>query len=191
VRRSCSRWNAQAQPVVTSEYDANDGLLKSVTDTAVGAGLDVVRTQIEEVIDTDYYRQYGVALTLRGKFPELMRWIHARLEPMAFYVIPKLKITPDKEDPEKVTAQVVIWRWYSNVTAPVADEAAAAPAETTVSPTEATVAPVENPGSPPQDPAPPPAAEPAPVFPTPVIPDPASPPNPAAPAPTPTPPPSA
>jgi hypothetical protein len=105
-------WLVQVQPAAESELQANEGLLEHLRSSATAAGLEISKTQIEATHQTEYYRQFGVSLLLKGDLPPLMRWVHGLLGPQSFYVVPQLRISPDKEDPEKVTAQVRVWRWY-------------------------------------------------------------------------------
>lgn len=105
-------WLAQAQPVAKSELEANQGLLDVLQGSASAAGLEIQKPVIDPVHKTDVYRQFGVSFTVKGEVPALMGWIHSTLQPGSFYVVPSLRITPDKEVPEKVTAQVRFWRWY-------------------------------------------------------------------------------
>jgi hypothetical protein len=105
-------WLTQVQPAAESELQANEGLLERLRNSATGVGMEISKTQIEATQQTDYYRQFGVTLLLKGNLPPLMRWVHSLLTPDAFYVMPQLRISPDKEDPNKVTALVRVWRWY-------------------------------------------------------------------------------
>ncbi len=112
-------WLAQSLPVMTTELEANQGLLDVLQNTAHEAGLEIKKTQIEAVEQTDNCRRFGVSLGVKGALPALMRWIHGRLNPGAFYEVPSLRITPDKDDPAKVFAQVRFWRCYAPATAMV------------------------------------------------------------------------
>lgn len=105
-------WIATTQPVAKSELEANQGLLDTLKSSAADMGLEITKTQIEPVQKTAHYRQFGTTFTVKGAVPALMRWIHATQAPGSYYVVPLLRITPDKEDPAKVNAQVTFWRWY-------------------------------------------------------------------------------
>lgn len=106
-------WLKQTLPVAGSELEANRGLLDTLSSTADAAGLKITNTQIETVEQNEYYRQFGITLGVKGQLPALMRWIHERLDPASFYVVPSLRITPDKDDPALVSAQVRFLRWFS------------------------------------------------------------------------------
>jgi hypothetical protein len=114
-------WLTQVQPAAESELQANEGLLEQLRNTATGVGLEISKTQIEATQQTDHYRQFGVSLLLKGDLPLLMRWVHGLLGPDTFYVMPQLRISPDKEDPTKVTALVRVWRWYRADLSPAKD----------------------------------------------------------------------
>lgn len=105
-------WLTATQPVAQSELEANENLLGSLLGAATSGGLQISKTQLEPVQNTSFYQQFGITLNAKGEVPALMRWIHTTLQPDAFYVMPLLRITPDKDDPPKVTAQVRFWRWY-------------------------------------------------------------------------------
>jgi hypothetical protein len=105
-------WLSQKQPEAESESQANEGLLEHLRSSAASAGIEISKTQIEPAPKMEYYRQFGVSLLLKGDLPVIMRWTHGLLAPETFYVVPQLRITPDKDDPKKVTALVRVWRWY-------------------------------------------------------------------------------
>lgn len=110
--KACSEWLAQTQPAAQSDLEAEQGLLDTLRQSAIAAGLETKQTKLEPKQITGYYRQFGVTLTVRGEVPVLFRWLHDMLQPSAFYVVPSLSIAPDKDEPTKVTATVQIWRWY-------------------------------------------------------------------------------
>lgn len=112
-------WLTEVQPAAESELQANEGLLEQLRNSATGMGLEISKTQIEATQQTDYYRQFGVSLLLKGDLPQLMRWAHGLLGPNTFYVMPQLRISPDKDDPQKITALVRVWRWYRADLSPV------------------------------------------------------------------------
>ncbi|MFZ4766911.1 MAG: GspMb/PilO family protein [Roseimicrobium sp.] len=120
-------WLSQAQPVANSEQEASLALIETLQAAAKATGLDVTKTVIDPVEKSDYYRQFGVLLTVKGDFKPVMQWLHGTLSPQNFYVVPRLRITPDKEDPTKVTAELRFWRWYSPEFASVTSPGAAAP----------------------------------------------------------------
>lgn len=124
--KACAEWLAQAQPAAQSDLEAEQGLLDTLRQSSDGAGLETKQTKLEPKQITGHYRQFGVTLTLRGEVTDLFRWLHALLQPSAFYVVPSLSIVPDKEEPTKVTATVQIWRWYlpELAAAPEAEEGA-------------------------------------------------------------------
>jgi hypothetical protein len=112
--KQSSEWIQRTQPVAASGFDAGNNLLKSLQHAASGAGFDVLKTQEEEVTQTAYYQQYGVTLTVKGDLRKILEWIHATLVPSDFYVVPRLKITPDKgEKSQDVIATVTFLRRYS------------------------------------------------------------------------------
>jgi hypothetical protein len=98
--------------VAKSEREANENLFSSLLEAAQSGGLQTSKPQFDPVEKTSFYRQFGITFNAKGEVPALMRWIHATLQPDAFYVMPLLRITPDKDEPSMVTAQVRFWRWY-------------------------------------------------------------------------------
>ena len=119
--QACAEWLAQVQPEAKSDLEAEQGLLDALRSSASSAGLETKQTKPEPKQTTPFYRQFSVTLTLKGEVESLFRWLHELQQPTSFYVVPNLTISPDKEDPTKVTATVQIMRWYT-------PELAAAPA---------------------------------------------------------------
>jgi len=118
-------WLVQAQPTAKSAQEADQELLDTVSKKAESFGLSIVTRQLQEQRRTDFYQQYGVALTVKGELEKVFRWIYELQNPQDFRVVPALKILPDKTEPDKVTATVQFWRWYA---ADVAATPAATPA---------------------------------------------------------------
>ena len=108
-----SEWIQQTQPVAASGFDAGNNLVESLRQAAEAGGIDINKTETEEVVQTGYYRQYGVKFTATGELPKILGWIHATLNPSEFYVVPRLRITPDKGESQKVIAQVTFQRRYT------------------------------------------------------------------------------
>lgn len=108
-----SEWITRTQPVASSGLDASKGLLDSLRHAAKGAGIDISKTQVEPEVATGYYRQFGVTLTLKGDLPKILDWIHSTQQPSDFFLIPMLKITPDKGDSQDVIVQVTFERRFT------------------------------------------------------------------------------
>lgn len=111
--KASSEWIQRTQPVAASGFDAETHMLQTFEHAAKGAGFDVQKTQVVEVAETGYYRQYGVTLTVKGNLTKMLEWIHATLVPSEFYVVPRLKITPDKGESQDVVATVTFLRRYA------------------------------------------------------------------------------
>lgn len=142
--KASSEWIQQTQPVAASGFDAEDNLLRTLEHAARGAGFDIQKTQVEVVVQTPYYRQYGVTLTVKGDLPKILEWIHATLVPSDFYVVPRLKISPDKtEKSEDVIATVTFLRRYT-------PEFASAPTATQTRAAESAPAPLTAPAPAPE-----------------------------------------
>ncbi len=106
-------WLEFAQPKATSGLDASKSLLDTLRISAEKNGLEITKTQLEEEDKNVYHRQFGVSFSMTGKLPDLLVWLHAMQSPEAFYVVPQLRITPNKENTELVDVQVRIQRWYA------------------------------------------------------------------------------
>jgi hypothetical protein len=144
--RASSEWIQRTQPVAASGYDAGNNMLETLRHAATGAGFDIQKTQMEPVVETGYYRQYGVTLTVKGDLPKILEWIHATLVPSDFYVVPRLKIMPDKaEKSQDVIATVTFLRRY---TPEFASASNATPAQTPAPATAPMPAPAPEVGNP-------------------------------------------
>ncbi|QIF05915.1 GspMb/PilO family protein [Roseimicrobium sp. ORNL1] len=108
-----SEWILQTQPVAADSYDAGKGLLV-LKEAAEQGGIEVLKTQIEPEAQTAYYQQYGVTLTVRGELPKILGWIYSTLDPSAFIVVPRLRISPEKDDKsQNVVATVTFQRRFN------------------------------------------------------------------------------
>ncbi len=113
-----SLWNARdawlnkTQPVAKSDSEADTEAFQQLVAKAEGAGLTVEHKQYQEPVKSEYYHQFGDSLTVKGNLPDVFRWIYSVQSPKEFRVVPKMKITPDKEDPSKVVCAIQFWRWY-------------------------------------------------------------------------------
>ena len=105
-------WLEQSQPSTDNPLEANVEL-ENAEQRAQKLGLIVSYKQLQEPEKTDFYEQVGFNMDVKGELPAVFRWIHSMMAPSEFRVIPLLKITPDKENPAKVTAKVQFWRWYT------------------------------------------------------------------------------
>ena len=105
-------WIARTQPAAASGPEASKSLRERLRKSAQAAGLEITKTQIDEEQQTEFYRQFGVTFTVRGQLPALFGWIHATLEPHSFFVVPLLRISPEKGESQEVTAQIRFQRRY-------------------------------------------------------------------------------
>ena len=111
--RQRSEWIQQTQPVAADSYDAGKGLL-ALKDSAEQGGISVLKTQIEPEAQTAYYQQFGVTLTVKGELPKILGWIYSILDPGAFIVVPRLRISPEKDDKSQdVVATVTFQRRFN------------------------------------------------------------------------------
>lgn len=110
-------WIVGQQPRFESESETSQELLDFATRQATQAGLTVESKQYQKPQDGSHHRQFGVTLVVKGKFPQVFRWIYDLQTPGAFRVVPYLKVIPDKEDPQSVLCSIQFWRWYQPVTA--------------------------------------------------------------------------
>jgi hypothetical protein len=110
-------WISEHQPRYESESETTQELLDFATRQAAQAGLTVESKQYQKPRDSAHHRQFGVTLVVKGKFPQVFRWIYDLQTPTSFRVVPYLKVIPDKDDPQSVVCSIQFWRWYQPVTA--------------------------------------------------------------------------
>jgi hypothetical protein len=129
VWKQRSEWIQQAQPVAADAYDAGNGLQTALKEAAERGGIAVLKTQIEPDVQTAYYQQYGVTLTVKGEYPKILGWIYSTLDPSAFIVVPRLRISPEKDDKSQdVVATVTFQRKFNPQFASTGTGTGAAPA---------------------------------------------------------------
>ncbi|CAN5843741.1 hypothetical protein BH11VER1_BH11VER1_23120 [soil metagenome] len=109
-------WISEHQPRFESESETTQELLDFATRMAAQAGLTVESKQYQKPQDTAHHRQFGVTLVVKGKFPQVFRWIYDLQTPNSFRVVPYLKVVPDKDDPQTVLCSIQFWRWYQPAT---------------------------------------------------------------------------
>lgn len=107
-----SDWLSQTQPVASDELEANKEL-DHIVGLARQEGLTILSQQLQEPVRNDHYLQIGVSLSVKGELSALFRWMHILLVPTEFRFAPVLKVTPDKQDPTMVVAQIQFWRRYA------------------------------------------------------------------------------
>jgi hypothetical protein len=105
-------WLAKTQPVAKSDSDADTESFNQLVAKAEKAGLTVENRQYLEPVKNEFYHQFVDAFTVKGSLPDVFRWIYSVQSPSEFRVVPKIKITPDKDDPNKVVCAIQFWRWY-------------------------------------------------------------------------------
>lgn len=106
-------WLKEQQPSFESESETTQELLDFAVKEAAQAGVTITNKQYQKTESTAWYSQFGVTLTVKGKLPEVFRWVNSlQNQPSAFRVIPFLKVTPDKDDAEAVLCSLQCWRWY-------------------------------------------------------------------------------
>lgn len=113
-------WITGHQPRFESESETTQELLDFATRQASQAGLTVESKQYQKPQDSAHRRQFGVTLIVKGKLPQVFRWIYDLQTPTSFRVVPYLKVTPDKEDPQSVLCSIQFWRWYQTAPAKTA-----------------------------------------------------------------------
>ncbi len=105
-------WLNKNQPVAKSDSDADTEAFQQLVAKAESSGLKVEKKQYKEPSKNEYYHQFEDQFTVKGNLPDVFRWIYSVQSPKDFRVVPKMKITPDKEDPTQVVCDIYFWRWY-------------------------------------------------------------------------------
>lgn len=107
-------WVGKSQPVAHEGALEANAELDTVVKNATELGLTVQSQQLQETVQTSYYQQFGVTLTVKGDLEKVVKWMHGLLAPTQFRVVPSVRIVPDKETPSQVIVTVQFWRWYAN-----------------------------------------------------------------------------
>ena len=75
----------------------------------------VQKKQLHEPASSQFYREVGVTLTVKGALPSVFRWMHKILSPASFCVVTELKVVPDSADPARVVAIIRFSRLHAPV----------------------------------------------------------------------------
>ena len=105
-------WLDQNQPKFTSNEEIDQAIFKEAEAEDV-EGVTTSKLALLPTVSTRDYVQAGVSLTASGELGDVLRWIYDLNHPQDFRVIRNLKISPDKEAPEKVVAHLELLRWYA------------------------------------------------------------------------------
>ena len=97
-------WLQASQPPMTSENQASEELLEGLLVSAASHGLTVQKKQLHEQVNTEFFREVGVTLTVKGALPSVFRWMHQILSPESFCRVTELKVAPDSGDPSSVVS---------------------------------------------------------------------------------------
>lgn len=115
--REKRHWVSKTQPVAHEGALEANAELDTVVKEAKELGLTVQSQQLQETVQTNYYQQFGVTLTVKGDLEKIVTWMHGLLAPTQFRVVPSVRIMPDKETPSEVIVTVQFWRWYAGALA--------------------------------------------------------------------------
>ena len=99
-------WVAEHQPRYESESVTTQELFDFVDKQAKQAGLTITSIQYKTPLLSGWHAQFGVDVTVKGKLPQVFRFVYDLQNPADFRVIPYLKVTPDKDDAESVLPQL-------------------------------------------------------------------------------------
>ena len=116
-------WLQTSQPTMSSENQASQELLEGLLTSAAAQGLTVQKKQLHEPTSSEFYREIGVTLTVKGALPSMFRWMHRVLSPESFCRVAEFKVVPDNADPASVVATI----HFSRLHAPVVAGAEASP----------------------------------------------------------------
>jgi hypothetical protein len=105
-------WLDQNQPKFTNTEEIDQAIFKEA-EALDADGVETSKQALLPTLTTPEYVQAGVSLAATGELGDVFRWIYALNRPESFRVIRNIKIAPDKEDAEKVTAQFELLRWYA------------------------------------------------------------------------------
>ena len=116
--RQKQEWLLKNQPHAESDFDADEGLTKTLNTKAMELGLEIVKpAQPLTPIKTAFASEHGVAMTVKGDLPAVFRWIYSVQSPSEFRVVSSVKVTPNKDDAAKADCVIEFWRWYRPVLA--------------------------------------------------------------------------
>lgn len=107
-----SNWLESQQPVSTSPEKMDQAIFQEARATDAEGVIATSQTLLPTRNST-HYTQSGVSVIAEGNLPDVFRWLHRLEQPGDFRLIRNLKVTPAKENPEAVTANFEILRWYA------------------------------------------------------------------------------
>lgn len=107
-----AKWLDLNQPAV-----ADPGKMsQAIFEESSAEGAKGVTTSGQTLLDTKttpHYTEVGVALTAKGKLPDVFRWLHDLTDPKEFRVIRNIQVVPDKDDSEAISAKFDLLRWHA------------------------------------------------------------------------------
>ncbi len=105
-------WLNRTQPKPGSPDQVDNELVNLVRSPNL-PGIRTENPKLLEPVTTGAYAQAGIEFTARGKLNDLFRWLHTIQKPSEFRAIRRLRVVPDKEEPELVVCDVELLRWYA------------------------------------------------------------------------------
>jgi len=105
-------WLEETQPQIP-RADQVDNQLVNLAQASKLPAVSTENLKLLDPVETPFYRQAGIAFTARGRLPDLFAWLHGLQKPDQFYAIRRLKVVPDKSEPDKVVCDVELLRWYA------------------------------------------------------------------------------
>ena len=107
-----SNWLENQQPVSTSPEKMDQAIFQEAQGTDA-EGVTATNQTLLPTHHSPHYIQSGVSVVAEGNLPNVFRWLHRLEQPGDFRLIRNLKVTPAKENPDAVTANFELLRWYA------------------------------------------------------------------------------
>ena len=106
------QWLEQNQPTFTN----NQAIAQAIFERAEKPRTPEITTSRLSLIpasETPFFSEVGVSFSAEGELGSILRWLYDMTPPSSFRFIRNIRLTPSAEEPQILSANIELLRWYT------------------------------------------------------------------------------
>jgi len=106
------QWLEKNQPTFTN----NQAIAQAIFERAEKPrtpGITTSRLSLIPASETPFFNEVGVSFSAEGELGSILRWLYDMTAPSSFRFIRNIRLTPSAEEPQILSANIELLRWYT------------------------------------------------------------------------------
>jgi hypothetical protein len=106
------QWLEKNQPIFTNNQAVTQAIFERAEKPRT-PGITTSRLSLIPGSETPFFSEVGVSFNAEGELGSILRWLYDMTPPSSFRFIRNIRLTPSAEEPQILSANIELLRWYT------------------------------------------------------------------------------